>query len=335
MTPDAGASADAATQRFVQLLDKQGLVSLLDAFLTYETLPQTQTSLTELTDLDQGTVSRRINELVDVEIVEEIGGTHPQEYRLDMDHPAATELVEVHTKLHNHVREIHSESEDFNGEEANPKEGSPFIELFRYPTNVKLLTAFLMYPEERLRVRDISRVVNVDYATVSDNIEVLCHVEIIQRIESPLREHTEYVLNEEHPAKEGFQRVIESLRSDEPTTPVDKDAILAKTSGDRVEEVRQQIAELLDHSVSVEFGLEETEEWTQDTKEIMETYNLQHRAGDVASEADSSTATTQRQKSEFENNKSDDEECIYCELDERRLTGTACQSSEQTNATAA
>jgi predicted transcriptional regulator len=335
MTPDVGSSSSAAVQRFVQLLDKRGLVSLLDTFLTYETLPQTQTSLTELTELDQGTVSRRVNELVDLGIVKKIDDTRPQEYRLDMDHPAAPGLVETHTELHNHVREIHRESEEFDAEQAAPHEGSPFVELFRYPTNVKLLTAFLRYPEERLRVGDISDLTEVDYATVRDNIDILCRVGITQRIESRLRDNTEYVLNNDHPAKDGFQWVIESLRSDEPATPVDKEEILARTSGNRVEGVRQQLAELLEGSVNVDFGLEPTEEWTQDLRDAMETYSLQLSAGNLTEDADSAEAAARQPNLESVNDEVAEEDCVYCEFDEQGLNGVGYHGPEPTNATAA
>lgn len=328
MTPDVGSRKKAAIERFVQLLDKPGLVNLLDTFLTYETFPQTQESLGEFTGLHQGSVSKRVNELVELGIVEEIDGTRPQEYRLNMDYPAAQGLVDTHTELHNYVREIQRASEEFDPDQAESHEGSPFVELFRYRTNVKILSAFLLFPEERFEIKHISNKAGVDQSTVRDNIDVLCRVGIIERIESQLRDTTEYELNSDHPAKDGFLEVIESLQSDEPTLPADKEELTTPTNGMRLDRVRQQIAELLEGTETADIKPQITKEWTDTRSEIMESYSLQLDAGKLAEELDEDTQdSTSDTKTE--------QECIACKLEEREVSSGEYHISGQISATAA
>lgn len=335
MSAEEVEGADAAARRFEQLLDKQGLVRLLDVFLTYETLPQTQASLTDLTELDQSTVSRRANELDDLGIVERVDGTSPQEYRLNVDHPSASALVDVHTDLQDYVREVQNESEEFNTEEAGPYDGSPFVELFRYPTNVRLLTAFLQYPDERLRLAEISELAMVDYGAVCDNIDLLCHVDIIQRIESRVRDEAEFALNHDHPAKDGFEQVIEIFRTDEPTTPTDKDAVSPRDSIDRAEDIRQRITDLVGDTADRDIEQQVAEEWTQDATDSVKSYSLQLRAAEVTADTDSSGATTRCSEPETENNGSSDTRRHRRRFGREGFTGTSHRSPEQTSTAAA
>jgi len=97
-------------------LDELEVISLLDVFLTYETFPQHAESLMQFTDIEMGTetIVNRTNELVNCGLVEKIDDTHPQEYRLNMDHPVSQPMVNLHTELHNHIPEIYSECDGFD-----------------------------------------------------------------------------------------------------------------------------------------------------------------------------------------------------------------------------
>lgn len=335
MPLNEGGGTDAAVQRFVQLLDKQGLVHLLDVFLTYETFPQTQASLEEFTDLNQSTVSRRVNELADLGIVEKVGGGSPQQFRLNMEYPAAPELLDVHTQLHNHAQEIQNESEAFGSGEGGPREGSPFVELFRYPTNVSLLAAFLRYPEERLRIGDIHNISGVDYQTADNNLDMLARVRVVREIESPVRDTSSYTLNNDHPAKGGFEEMIEALRDDEPTAPADKEEVSAQTGVNRAESIRMKISESLEGVSDADFKEHVQGEWTSDSKDVRETYHLQRLAAEVGDDADLSPPTEQQSESPCDRYESDNESSPYHSFTRHALNRTRNNGPQQSNTAAA
>lgn len=278
---------EVAVQRFVDLLDKPGLVRLLDEFLTSKEFAHTQESLESITDLKQGTVSRRVRELVGLGIVSEIDETAPQQYRLNTEHPAVPGLADAHTELHSHVREIQASSEAYDASEADPNDGSPFVQLFRYPTNVKLLATFLRYPWERFQVGALAEHAGVDRGTAGSNVDLLCEVGIVRRIESRVSDRIEYELDDSHPAKEGFKQIIEAFLADEPAAPTDRDDVSASEGADRAESIRQQLSDLVGDLSQVEFEWRESDDWWEDEDrrqcldEALEAYLHQSQANDV------------------------------------------------------
>lgn len=298
-----GRDAERAEQRFIELLDKNGLVRLLDVFLTYETIPQNQEGLVTFTGFDQGTISKRVNELVDLGIVTKVDDTHPQEYHLNMDHPTATELVEVHTELQAYVAEIQDESEKFDPKAAGPYDGSPFVELFRYPTNAKLLVALLRNSDARLRVAHIQHEADVDYQTVKDNIDLLCEVGIVKRIEDTYTGDVKYTLNDEHPAKSGFEQVINALEAnleteEEPAAPENKEEITAKGGSDRAEGIREKVIQLIEDGMDLTPEQLISEDGDQTKDEMKEIYALQIQAGKLPDHSKESDSQADRQSSD-------------------------------------
>jgi DNA-binding IclR family transcriptional regulator len=204
-----GTSTD--TTDFVGLLDQKGSVKLLDVFLNKETIPVTAADLAEMSGMDVSTVYRRVEDLCEAGLVEESEDSNPTLYRLNVDHPAVTGLTEAHGHLYAHLDEIQSASEQFDPESELFHEGSPFVELFRYPTNVQMLAALLRNPEAELSAAELARAADVDRATVGDNVDVLVEVGLAEKLDPEYATGTRYALNREHPAAEGFQRAAEAL----------------------------------------------------------------------------------------------------------------------------
>lgn len=333
--PQYEGGAKAGKERFVQLLNKKGLVTLLDQFLTYETLPQTQKSLGEMTDLDQGTISRRVNELADLGIVEEIESTSPKEYQLNMKHPATPKLVAVHTDLQDHVRDIHRQSDDFHPEEAGPHDGSPFVELFRYPTNVEILATFMEYEDTQLSVSHLADLADLDYTTVAQNVELLHRVDIIKSLDHPVEpKDTMYTLNADHPAKDGFESVIFALQPEEPITPSDKDDVSVMNSADRVENIRDHISSLLEVSLDTDDRWDVGEQIPQDIEKSLEAYALQQRASEVTEKSEASNDEASKLTCESKN------DVTYCgdshsHCGREGFSGKSHRGHKRTNMTAA
>jgi predicted transcriptional regulator len=335
MTSSVGRNAERAEQRFIELLDKNGLVRLLDVFLTYETIPQNQQGLATFTGFDQGTVSKRVNELVDLGIVTKVSDAQPQEYHLNMDHPAAIELVEVHTELQDHVAEIQDESEEYDPEAAGPYDGSPFVELFRYPTNAKLLVALLRNSDAQLRVAHIQREADVDYQTVKDNIGLLCEVGIVKRIEDTYTGDVKYILNDGHPAKSGFEQVIDALeanleKEEEPAAPENKEEITTKDGSDRADGIRKKVIQLLEDKMDLTPEQLTSEDGDQSEDEMKEIYALQIQAGKVPNHSKESGSQAERQSSDQNTEWKDN-----LDFQDDGRSSSAVTDSETTNAMAA
>jgi predicted transcriptional regulator len=202
--------------RFERLLDKPSKVRILDVLITKDTFGATQAGLQELTGLSQPMISRSVRALVDEGIVEEVEANSRTGYRFDRDHPAADALKHAHRALQSYTTETQAASEDYDP--GDMADGSPFVELFRYPTNVKLLAPLLLAPSEQVRKTALARAADVDTSTVSDNIDLLCEVGVLRRVKSTLDDSVAYTLDDEHAAGEAFQAMIESLNPEPAVT---------------------------------------------------------------------------------------------------------------------
>lgn len=242
-------STDAATTEFERLLEKKGLVQLMDVFLSNETIPVTASDLEDFSELSQSTVSRRVRELRDYGIVERSEDSSPYLYRLNMDHPAAEGLLEAHHHLHEHVEELQAASDEFDPESKLFHSGSPFVELFRYPTNVKLLAAILANPDIGMRAADVARAAEVDKSTVSDNIEVLCRIRLITAEMPKWATDPRYSLNREHPAADGFLAAIDELCREvehTPSAPLNKESKQFPDNNDEmIDEIKDKYEKLI------------------------------------------------------------------------------------------
>ncbi|AXR79652.1 hypothetical protein [Natrarchaeobaculum sulfurireducens] len=249
MMPADRVSTDAAITDLERLLGKKGLVQLMDVFLSNETIPVTASDLEDFSGLSQSTVSRGVRELRDYGIIERSEEGSPYLYRLNMDHPAAEGLLEAHHHLHEHVEEIQAASDEFDPKSELFHTGSPFVELFRYPTNVKLLAAMLANPDVGMRAADVARAAEVDKSTVSDNINVLCRIGLITAEMPQWATDPRYSLNREHPAAEGFLGAIDGLQrevEDTPSAPADKESKqFPDNNSETIGEIKDQFEELI------------------------------------------------------------------------------------------
>ncbi|KZX49603.1 hypothetical protein [Haloarcula sp. K1] len=224
MVPADGVARGSAIEEFERLLDKKGLVRLLDVFLANREIPVSTQGLIEFTRDSQPTVSRRTDDLIEIGIIEESEGSSPKMFRLNMEHPAASGLLSAYEALHEHVDEIQESSEEFEPESYDFDSGSPFVELFRYPTNGAILSALLHYPDAKLSKRDIAEIADVDSTTVGDNIPILVRIGIATR-EGEDSRNPKYSLDREHPAADGFLEAIAKLQvAKGPMIPTESEA---------------------------------------------------------------------------------------------------------------
>jgi DNA-binding transcriptional MocR family regulator len=124
-------------------VDQLGLVKLLDVFLGKGAKPLTSSQLEEFTGVNQSTVSRATDQLAAAGIIKTSDEGDAYKYWLNDGHPAVDGLEEAHFELHLQADTIQTASPEFDSEHDNEHyhAGSPFVELFRYPTNVKLVAA--------------------------------------------------------------------------------------------------------------------------------------------------------------------------------------------------
>lgn len=246
MTASGGANAVGREIRLERLLDKKGSVQLLDVFLTNEEIPVTRPGLERLTGLSQPTVYRRVEDLCEIGIIEKSESDSPRMFRLNTEYEVATGLLEAHTALHAHTDEIQGASEDYDGDDGQFHTGSPFVELFRYPSNVSLLVALLRRPEERLRAAEIARIADVDRGTVGENISILVDIGLATEYNPTYATNPTYKLNTDHPAVSGFQRAIDNIQQQdqlhtvEPQPPEEED--LQTGNDEKRQEVHDRLA---------------------------------------------------------------------------------------------
>jgi Fic family protein len=169
MVPANGVNRDSDMDEFQRLLGKKGSVRVLEVFLGNREIPVTRSGLEKLSGMSQPTVSRTVEEFLEIGIIEESKDDSPKMFRLNMEHPGATGLISAYDALYAHVNEIQEASEEFDPNMAHSNEGSPFVEIFRYPTNGALLSELLRQPDTELTAADIARAADVDPSTVGDN----------------------------------------------------------------------------------------------------------------------------------------------------------------------
>ena len=187
-------------------------VRILDVFLANREIPVTRSALEEQSGMSQPTVSRTVNEFLDIGIIEESEDDSPKMFRLNMEHPSAGGLISAYDALYAHVSEIQAASGEFDPDMDHSNEGSPFVELFRYPTNGEILSVLLGNPDAELKAADIARGTDVDDSTVGDNIPILVRIGVVEMIERG--RHDRYQLNRDHPAVDGFLNAVGHIRDD-------------------------------------------------------------------------------------------------------------------------
>jgi DNA-binding transcriptional ArsR family regulator len=243
MMPAQGVDRDSAIDEFARLLDKKGSVRILDVFLANREIPVTRSDLEEQSGMSQPTVSRTVNEFLEIGIIEESEDDSPKMFRLNMEHPSAGGLISAYDALYAHVSEIQAASGEFDPDMDHSNEGSPFVELFRYPTNGEILSVLLGNPDAELKAADIARGTDVDDSTVGDNIPILVRIGVVEMIERG--RHDRYQLNRDHPAVDGFLNAVEELQDNQsPREPTKDDA--KDTEEKTVATLQEQLAELLE-----------------------------------------------------------------------------------------
>jgi len=245
MVPANGVNKDSAIDEFQRLLDKKGSVRVLEVLLGKREMPVTRSGLMKISGMSQPTVSRVVKEFLEIGIIEESEDDDPKMFRLNMEHPAASGLISAYDALYADVSRIQETSEEFDPEKGRTNEGSPFVELFRYPTNGVILSALLGQPDAELTAAGIARAVDVDTSTVGDNIPILVRIGLVEKSEDG--RYDQYQLNRDHPAVNGFLEAVEELHDEHsPREPTKEDATerIEKTLVDLQSQLSEPLEEM-------------------------------------------------------------------------------------------
>lgn len=102
---------------FTKLFETKSRVKILDALVRYSYSPLTQQELEDSADLNQSSVSRNKDILLDIGIVEEVG-SNPAKYQLNPDDPRTELLKQFHRKMAPDAGRLHGEDVEDQREEA-------------------------------------------------------------------------------------------------------------------------------------------------------------------------------------------------------------------------
>lgn len=106
---------------FTKLFETKSRVKILDTLVRYSYEPLTQQELEDLADLHQSSVSRNKNALLDIGIVEEVGG-NPVKYQLNPDDPRTGLLKQFHRKMSPDAGRLYEEDVENQREEVERKD---------------------------------------------------------------------------------------------------------------------------------------------------------------------------------------------------------------------
>lgn len=202
---------------FVGLLNSEGQVKLLDVFLTKSYAWLSQEELAEYADVNQSTVSRNLQTLVDIGAVRvnddvSADSTH---YALNERAAFVDALQEVHLQLLPHAETaLNARAEDYDerGQSQPPvtgsqsyTTGSAFVELFRTKGQVKLLDVFLTKSYAWLSDSELAALSGLNRQTVRRNRETLQEMGLVQKKEGSWPQV--YALDTDHPATEALEEL--------------------------------------------------------------------------------------------------------------------------------
>jgi len=102
---------------FTRLFETKSRVKILDALVRYSYEPLTQQELEDFADLNQSSVSRNKDVLLDIGIVEEVGSS-PARYQLNPDDPRTGLLKQFHRKMAPDAGRLHGKDVEGQHEEV-------------------------------------------------------------------------------------------------------------------------------------------------------------------------------------------------------------------------
>jgi len=97
---------------FVRLLETKSRVRMVDVFLGKHYEELTASEVADLADINQSSVSRNIDTLLEIGIIDKVGESTPQRYTLNKSHPVSNSLRDARMALFDHTEEIDSATED-------------------------------------------------------------------------------------------------------------------------------------------------------------------------------------------------------------------------------
>lgn len=181
-------SVDSSTNRgvdpLVQLFGSSGRTRIVEAFLGKRGTELTAAEVGKLAGVDRSTVSRNVDALVDVGLLERRETPSGVLYRADADDPAVQTLLDVRRASFGALADnpglVEREAADDPATEAYVDRAG-LVRLFGSPGRTKMIEAFLTRREAELTGSEVAELAGVDRSTVSRNVDALVDLGLVDR----------------------------------------------------------------------------------------------------------------------------------------------------------
>lgn len=167
----------------VRLFGSPGRTKIVEAFLGKRGAELTAAEVAELAGVDRSTVSRHVDALVKVGLVEQRESPSGALYRIDADDPAVEALGDARRALLGAVADSDrsgSEGPDRDRSSEAYVERTGLVRLFGSPGQAKMVEVFLGKRGAELTGAEVADLAGIDRSTVSRNIDALVDFGLVE-----------------------------------------------------------------------------------------------------------------------------------------------------------
>lgn len=260
MDDSVNSRTDDGDSPLIQLFRSSGRTRIVEAFLGKRGTELTAAEVAKLAGVDQSTVSRNIDSLIDVGFIERKEMPSGVFYQADVDNPTVRALLETRRALLGVLAE-NEELVETEGDQDPATEAYVdrigLVRLFKSPSRVKMIEAFLQAQDKELIGAEVADLAGINRSTVSRNIDGLLDLKIVNQIRR-VGGLKLYHLNEGCPLVDALRRTQENLSSysssntsfPRRTRPIENIALNETKNNLNVEELAEDIfKELVNESL--------------------------------------------------------------------------------------
>ena len=184
MDESADATPYVAGSSLVRLFGSPGRTRIVEAFLSKRGAELTGAEVAKLAGVDRSTVSRNIDVLIELGLVERRESSSADLYRIDADNSVVRALADARRALLGAISEVEPTDDESESDEGTEPEAyvdrSGLVRLLGTPGRTKMMAVFLGTREAELTGAEIAKFAGIDKSTVSRNIDVLVQLGIIE-----------------------------------------------------------------------------------------------------------------------------------------------------------